>query len=175
MGSALCAAQAGGPPPAHSPTEKADLTWEEIFRFAYQKDLIPTLKALAAQIGNQKFVQMLQQATGEMAEHGMARKSIPKRDLATFTAGMRSMPPLYRHALAAEVLEDTPQVFEYRVSSCLWAKAFRDEDAGDIGYAMVCYPDLAVARGFNPKLKLIRTQTLMQGQDSCSFRYVMET
>jgi hypothetical protein len=52
MGTALCAAQAGGPPPAHSPAEKADLTWEEIFRFAYQKNLIPTLKALAAQIGN---------------------------------------------------------------------------------------------------------------------------
>jgi hypothetical protein len=118
---------------------------------------------------------MLQQATGEIAGKGMAEKSIPKRDLATFTAGMRSMPSLYQHALVGEILEDTPLVFEYRVSRCLWAKAFRDEDAGDIGYAMVCNPDLAVASGFNPKLKLIRTKTLMQGQDSCSFRYVMET
>jgi hypothetical protein len=56
----------------------------------------------------------------------------------------------------------------------LWAKAFRDENAGDLGYAMVCYPDYAVAKGLNPKLKLIRTKTLMQGDDSCSLRYVME-
>jgi hypothetical protein len=31
-----------------------------------------------------------------------------------------------------------------------------------------------VARGLNPKLKLIRTKTLMQGDDGCSLRYVME-
>jgi hypothetical protein len=60
------------------------------------------------------------------------------------------------------------------VKKCLWAKVFRDGDAADIGYAMVCYPDYAVARGLNPKLKLIRTKTLMQGDDGCSLRYVME-
>ena len=51
---------------------------------------------------------------------------------------------------------------------------FREEDAADIGYAMVCYPDYAVARGLNPKLRLVRTKTLMQGDDSCGLRYVME-
>jgi hypothetical protein len=45
---------------------------------------------------------------------------------------------------------------------------FRDGDAADIGYAMVCYPDYAVAKGLNPKLQLIRAKTLMQGDDSCS-------
>jgi hypothetical protein len=35
--------------------------------------------------------------------------------------------------------------------------------------------DYAVARGLNPRLKLIRTKTLMQGDAECSLRYVMET
>ena len=35
-------------PTGHSWTEKADVTWEEMFRFAYQKDLIPLLKELGA-------------------------------------------------------------------------------------------------------------------------------
>jgi hypothetical protein len=39
---------------------------------------------------------------------------------------------------------------------------------------MVCYPDYAVAKGLNPKLRLIRTQTLMQGDDICCLRYVMD-
>jgi hypothetical protein len=151
------------------------MTWEETFRFAFQKELIPLMKALGAQIGNEKFIRMLQETTSDLARKGMARRSVPKRDLATFTAGMRSLPPLYQHALVAEVIEDTPQVFEFRVSRCLWAKAFREEDAGELGYAMVCYPDYAVASAFNPKLKLIRTKTLMQGHDGCSLRYVLES
>ena len=40
---------------------------------------------------------------------------------------------------------------------------------------MVCYPDYAIARGRNPKLKLIRTKTLMQGDECCRLRYVKET
>jgi hypothetical protein len=39
---------------------------------------------------------------------------------------------------------------------------------------MVCSPDFAIAAGFNPKLRLTRTKTLMQGHDSCHFRYTME-
>ena len=172
---ARCNAQTSSPAPAHSPTEKADVTWEEMFRFAFQKDLVPILKALAAEIGREKFVQMLQATTGGLAGKGMAGRSLPKRDFATFTANLRSVPPLYQHAFQWEMLEDSPRAFEYRVTQCLWAKSFVDQDAGDIGYAMVCHPDYAIATGFNPKLKLTRTKTLMQGGDSCHFRYTMET
>jgi hypothetical protein len=80
-----------------------------------------------------------------------------------------------QHALDAEIVERSPQAFAYRVKRCLWAKVFRDENAGDIGYAMVCYPDYAVARGLNPKLRLIRTRTLMQGDSDCVLRYQMES
>lgn len=150
------------------------MTWEGIFRFAYQKDLIPILKALATQAGEEKFIDLLQQTTSELAGKRMATRSIPNRDLATFAGNMRSMPPLYQHALFGEIVEDTARVFEYRVWRCLWAKAFREERAGDIGYAMVCHPDFSVAAAFNPKLKLIRTKTLMQGHECCNPRYVME-
>jgi len=96
------------------------------------------------------------------------------RDLVTFAANMKNMPPIIQHTLEAEIIEQTPEAFEYRVKKCLWAKVFRDENAADIGYAMICYPDYSVARSLNPKLKLIRTKTLMQGDDSCGLRYVME-
>ena len=76
-----------------------------------------------------------------------------------------------QHALDAEIVEQSAEVFEYRVKKCLRAKVFRDSNAADIGYGMVCYPDYAVARG----LKLIRTRTLMQGDAECSLGYVMET
>ena len=87
---------------------------------------------------------------------------------------MQNVPPVIQHALEAEIVEQSPEAFEYRVTKCLWAKVFCDMDAGDIGYSMVCYPDYAVARRLNPKLRLIRTKTLMQSDDCCNLRYVME-
>ena len=161
-------------PTVHSWTEKADVTWEEMFRFAYQKDLMPVLKELEAQLGRDEFVGMLRRASDEVVRKKTAGRPPAVRDLVSFASNMKNVPPLMQHALEADIVEQTPQAFEYHVKKCLWAKMFRDGDAADIGYAMVCYPDYAVAQGLNPKLKLIRTKTLMQGDDSCSLRYVME-
>jgi hypothetical protein len=51
---------------------------------------------------------------------------------------------------------------------------FIDANAGDLGYILSCYGDYASAEGFNPKMRMIRTKTLMQGSDCCNHRYVIE-
>jgi hypothetical protein len=53
-----------------------------------------------------------------------------------------------QHALTYEIVEDSARAFEFRISRCLWAKAFREEKAPEIGYAAICRPDFAVATGF---------------------------
>jgi len=171
---AVCMPSTEDPPAGHGWTEKTGMTWEQMFRFAYQKDLIPLLKALAGQLGREEFVRMLRDAGDAVVRQKTAGRPPVVPDLVTFAANMKNIPPLIQHALEAEIVEQTPEAFAYRVKKCLWAKVFREGDAGDIGYAMVCYPDYAVARALNPKLKLIRTNTLMQGDDSCMLRYVME-
>ncbi len=170
----VCAQPLQEEPARHSWAEKAEVTWEEMFRFAYQKDLIPILRELGAQLGREEFVGMLRRAVDEVVRKKTAGRAPAVRDLVSFASNMKNMPPLMQHALEAEIVEQSPEAFEYRVKKCLWAKVFRDGDVADIGYAMVCYPDYAVARGLNPKLRLIRTKTLMQGDDGCSLRYVME-
>jgi hypothetical protein len=169
-----CGQPSQAQPAHHSWMEKADVTWEEMFRFAYQKDLIPVLKELEAQLGREEFVKMLQTAGNEVVRKKTAGRPPAVRDLVSFASNMQNLPAVIQHALEAEIVEQSPEAFEYRVKKCLWAKVFRDMDAADIGYSMVCYPDYAVAKGLNPKLQLIRTKTLMQGDDSCSLRYVME-
>lgn len=159
----------------HSWTGKTDLTWEETFRFAYQKDLIPLLKAVAEQLGRERFMRMVREAGDEIVRKKTAGRPPAVRDLTSMAAGMQHAPPIIQRAPQAEIVEPTPEALEYHVKECLWARAFREEDAGDIGYAMICYPDYAAARGLNPKLKLIRTRTRMQGDDSCNLRYVMES
>ena len=73
-----------------------------------------------------------------------------------------------------DIVEDTDTAFEMKVTECLTASTFLSLDAGYIGYAGVCWGDYAWAEGFNPKIKLIRDKTLMQGHAFCNHRYVME-
>jgi hypothetical protein len=163
------------PPPPPLWTAKADVTYEEMFRFAYQKDLIPLLKQLGETLGREKLIAMLREAADEVTRRKTAGRPPQVPNLVALAAGMKNIPPLIRHTLEAEVVEQTADAFEYRVSKCLWAKIFRESDAADIGYAYVCYPDYAAAKGLNPKLKLVRTKTLMQGDESCGLRYIMES
>jgi hypothetical protein len=58
-----------------------------------------------------------------------------------------------------------------RVSACLWAKTFRDAGASELGYASICFGDLALAKAFNPRMEFTRDKTLMQGDDCCHFKY----
>ncbi len=88
-----CAQMPQTPPLEHSWTEKADVTWEEMFRFAYQKDLIPLLKYLGEQLGREELVQMLQKASDEIVRKKTAGRPPAVRDLTTrFEPGESSSP-----------------------------------------------------------------------------------
>ncbi len=72
-----------------------------------------------------------------------------------------------------EIVEDTDQAFELKITECVWAAAFRDLGAaGELGFAMVCWDDYAWAESLNPKIKLVRDKTLMQGATYCNHRYI---
>jgi len=176
---ALCAAQsvapATSPPPAGGFGEKADMTWQQVFTFAYQ-GYARKMKKLAAQIGPEEFLQMLRKASSEATVEQVSSllRLAPNRDLATFELWMKTQ-PVQRNALVYDVVEESSTTFEIHVSQCLWAKTFRAQDAADIGYATICHADFAATTTFHPKLKLTRTKTLMQGDDCCNHRWVMES
>ena len=155
-----------------------EMSYDEMFKTFYLESFIPTMKALGEEIGRDKLVEMLKRASAKAAEQAVREwtKKLEKRDLETFTADMRKPGPLYRHALSYEILEDKPTVFESRVTECLWAKTFRGADAADIGYAYVCSSDAAATKAFNPKIRVTHSgKTLMEGNDRCQSRMVLET
>ena len=71
-----------------------------------------------------------------------------------------------------EIVENMDTAYELKVTECIWASTFLAAKAGDIGYASVCIGDYTWAEGFNPKIKLVRDKTLMQGHDICNHRYI---
>ena len=164
-------------PPAKSRYQApCEMSYEELFQFAYTYEFIPGMKALGAEVGRKKLVDMLERAYSAAAVERVREqlRKNPKNDLATYTADMRNQTPLYKNTLAMELVEDTPTAVEARVTECLWAKTFCEADAADIGYACMCHPEVAAVQAFNPKIKLTFTKNLMQGHDCCNPRYVME-
>jgi hypothetical protein len=161
----------------HKFLENSGMSAKEVFEFAYKDSYIPLLRSLAPYIKNGDFIEILKRAADDEAtKSGQAEaKKLPKNDFATFRA-MINKPPegFWKQVLTIRIIEDTDTATESKVTECLWAKTFREANASDIGYARICHPDFASARAFNPKLKLIRTKTLMQGDDCCNHRWVWE-
>jgi hypothetical protein len=149
------------------------VTFQEVFDFAY-KSLIPVLQGFAVELGEDRFLEFLKKVSLELAlKAGQdSARQLPCNDFAAFNASMREPSHFAKHVLALEMVEDTPQAFEVRVTECLWAKTFREMGAAEIGYSLICHRDYADCQGFNPRITMIRSKTLMQGDDCCNHRFV---
>lgn len=159
----------------HKFQEDSGMTFEEVYNFAY-KGYIGLMQALAKELGGDSFLEALKRAASQSAAQGAKKEAedAPSNDLGAFTAGIRDRNRFWKHVLSLDIVEDTETAFEVKVSECLWAKTFREGNAADIGYAGVCHPDFAACQAFNPKIRMIRTKTLMQGDDCCNHRWVWE-
>ena len=64
---------------------------------------------------------------------------------------------------------------DFNVTRCRYAEFYKDLGLADVGYLVHCNRDHAMIDGFNPDLKLTRTQTVMEGASHCDFRFTKKT
>ena len=160
----------------HKFLKDSGMSFKEVYEFAYKEGFIPVMQNLADELGKENFIEMLKRASSKSAAQyarNMAQ-NLPRNDLAAFTAHLRKTNHFWKHVLTFDIVEDTDKAFEMKIAECLWAKIFREAKASDIGYAAICHPDYAMAQAFNPKMRMVRTKTLMQGHDYCNHRWVWE-
>jgi len=74
-------------------------------------------------------------------------------------------------SMEMEVLERTSTTFSFNVTRCPYFETYKKLELEQYGVAFSCCRDEPFARGFNPLLRLERTQTIMGGADHCDFRY----
>ena len=74
-------------------------------------------------------------------------------------------------ALEIEVKEQSAESFTFNVVRCRYAETYKAMGLGEIGHLLSCNRDGAFCEGYDPKLKLERTQTIMQGAAHCDFKY----
>jgi hypothetical protein len=77
-------------------------------------------------------------------------------------------------ALEFSVLEVTDLKLIFNVTRCLYAELYDRLGVKEFGFCLSCNRDAAFIKGFNPRLKLVRTRTIMEGADICDFRIVTE-
>lgn len=74
-------------------------------------------------------------------------------------------------ALETQALRETDNEFDFNVTRCRYAEMYREMGLQEIGHLLSCNRDGSFCDGYDPRLKLTRTQTIMQGASHCDFRY----
>jgi len=147
------------------------ITYRRMVAFR-NRSYIQFARFLQKELGEEEVIRLIKKHTDERMLQ-RAKKDLERlgnSDFKTYISIFRD--PRMLASLNMEIIQDTDKVFEIKVTDCLSAESFLPYNAGDIGYASVCWGDFIWAEGFNSKIKLIRDKTLMQGHDCCNHKYI---
>lgn len=134
----------------------------------------PMLRAFQKEIGVEKTNDIARTVITDLArEHGAQFASgIGSNGLEDYASNKDAW---RRHgALEIEIIESDDSRYSFDVTRCKYAEMYNELGFGDLGGIFSCTRDFEFATGFNPKVKLERTQTIMQGASHCDFRYTLE-
>lgn len=137
--------------------------------------VIPVIRAVAERIGKEEAFAILREVNekeafqrGEAVRNQLGHTGIMElvKDVATWGIG---------GVLEMEVLEQTSETYHFNITSCPYYKKYYELGITEYGVALSCCRDKPFALGFNPLLKLERSQTIMEGADYCDFRYTLHS
>ena len=135
--------------------------------------IAPVIRAVSQRIGRDEALAILQEVNqqeafqrgGSMAEK-MDRKGI--EELVDEVAGWGR-----GGVWEMDVLEQTSTTYFFNVTRCPYYEKYKEMGLEEFGVGFSCCRDEPFARGFNPQLRLERTNTIMEGADHCDFRYYL--
>jgi hypothetical protein len=122
-------------------------------------------EATAKRILASAVIKLAKEAAAEMARQ--APDGEPSLD------SFRAIQPRWtaEDALRIDVVKSTDSEFHFNVTRCRYAEMYRAMGLAELGAVLSCNRDGAFCEGYDPRLKLQRTQTLMGGTTHCDFRY----
>jgi hypothetical protein len=77
-------------------------------------------------------------------------------------------------ALERDIVEQSGTRYRFNVTRCKYAEMYRAMGLGEIGHLLSCQRDATFCEGYDPRIKLKRTRTIMQGASHCDFDYTFE-
>lgn len=149
------------------------LTYAEYFRTMTSRT-VSIIRAFETAFGKEEVRRVLTKWSERVGQES-APKSI--RDFEGFKRYWKSTleSENWSSILTCAFPEESETKLVCRYSECLWAKTMKDLDAEDIGYTLFCHPDFAMAKAIHPKLRLERSQTLMERHGFCDHTYYWDS
>ena len=135
----------------------------------------PLIKGYAELIGLEKSLEIATGVIQELARDA-GRQIAAERGANTLIDLADVVKKLWSHGgenLKVEFIELSENMLEFRVTRCRYTDQYANLGLGDFGYCLSCSRDAAFAEGFNPKIKMSRTQTVMEGAPYCDFRFTL--
>lgn len=74
-------------------------------------------------------------------------------------------------ALETTVLDANEKEFNFDVTRCRYSEMYKEMGLGDIGHLLSCQRDGTFCEGYDSRIKMTRSQTIMQGAPTCTFRF----
>ena len=135
----------------------------------------PLIQAFAEKLGREQAL-----AVASKVIHGLARvagcemaRKLGANDVAALAQVVREVWAQDK-ALEVTVLEETDRKLGFNVTRCAYAELYEKLGTKELGRCLSCNRDTAFSEGFNLRLKLQRTQTIMEGASLCDFRFSLE-
>jgi hypothetical protein len=131
---------------------------------------------MAAELGAEAARRILSAAVVKMAKATAAEMAKSTSGGTPDLDSFRAIQSLWtaEDALRIEVVESTPDRFDFNVVKCRYAETYKEMGLAELGAVLSCNRDGAFCEGYDPNLKLTRTQTIMGGASHCDFRYRRE-
>jgi L-2-amino-thiazoline-4-carboxylic acid hydrolase len=139
---------------------------------AILKHVYDTLKAShGAETAKKTIAEAVRRSAMEQAAE-LAKAVGGKTSLQTFIDRQEAW--LRGGALERDVIEQSDARFRFNVTRCKYAEMYRAMGLGEIGHLLSCQRDGTFCEGYDDRIKLKRTQTIMQGASHCDFDYTFE-
>ncbi len=152
--------------------DKKTLTYKEYLKSKY-RNLITLAREMEKSIGKEKAHEIIRNAfydnmTDSVKEE--LKELGPVREFADFIRMEKeeNEHPNFKNIVELTYPYETETELSLNVTKCLHAEVFKELDATELGYLIVCHPDHAYAQACNPRMKLKRSVTLMQGGSHCN-------
>src|SRR5262249_45820571 len=131
----------------------------------------PLIRAFSAELGTERTLTIVREVIRDLARESGAdlARALGESTLEAFS---RSLDRWRQNgALEIELLEQSPERLEFNVTRCRYAEMSGALGLAEVGASLSCQRDFALAEGFNPDIRLARTQTIMEGAAFCDFRF----
>ena len=78
------------------------------------------------------------------------------------------------NAIVIRMLEESEKELSFDVIRCGYVELYEAMGMKELGYCLSCCRDESFASGFNPRIRMVRTGTIMEGAPHCDFRFTLE-